>query len=84
MKVLSVDGKEVEIIEMIGEILIVQEIKTKIIYNIYHYDLDKLEIPEPNDKMDSNVISITGWEQWKKRKKQKSLRNFQRSLKRSV
>lgn len=84
MKALSVDGKEVEIIEMIGEILIVQEIETKVIYNIYHYDLDKLEIPEPSDKMDSNVISISGWEQWKKRKKQKSLRNFQRSLKRSM
>jgi len=51
--------KEVDIIEVFDDCLIVQEVKTKEIYTVNYYDIDELLCEPSDDKMEvSNVISL--------------------------
>lgn len=54
-----INKKEVDIIEVFDDCLIVQEVKTKEIYTVNYYDIDELLCEPRDDKMEiSNVISL--------------------------
>lgn len=70
-KTAKVNGVEVEIIEMVGDFLIVQEVVSHQVYTLMIEQLDSCE-PVAYNEPTSNIVSLKEWSKWQKRTRTKA------------
>jgi len=63
--IFSIKGIWIEIIEIFGELLVIQEIISKAIRTIFYYELDQAD-DNSKIKEESNIYSLRGWTECQK------------------